>query len=356
MKITFLLPTVNFSGGIRVISIYAQWLAQHGHEVLLVSPPPRAVPFKRALKSWLRGRGWPQKKRVEPSHIDGKGLNHLVLDCHRPPTINDIPKADVIVATWWETAEWLSTFPGNWGKKVYFIQGHEVFDHLPQNRCEATYRLPFKKIVVAQWLADLMRDKYSDPTAEVVVNGVDHELFHAPVREKQRRPTIGVLYHEARLKGFDFALEVIGRLKVRIPELAVVIFGSETPSGIHPIPDYCDLHVAPSQECLRKLYSSCDVWFTASRSEGFNLMAVEAMACRTPVVSSRTGWPFGAIVDGVNGYLFDIDDAWVAEDALYKILSATNEAWKIMSVNAYQTVSEISWVSSCQKFESVLEN
>jgi hypothetical protein len=28
----------------------------------------------------------------------------------------------------------------------------------------------------------------------------------------------------------------------------------------------------------------CDAWMTCSRSEGFNLPALEAMACRTPVV------------------------------------------------------------------------
>ncbi|MFC7408438.1 glycosyltransferase family 4 protein [Hydrogenophaga atypica] len=355
MKIIFLLPPVNFSGGIRVISIYAQWLAQHGHEVLLLSPPPKPVPFRRALKSWMRGRGWPQKMRVVPSHIDGKGLNHLVLDCHRPPNINDIPRADVIVATWWETAEWLNSFPDNWGSKTYFIQGYEVFDYLPRNRCEATYRFPFKKIVVAQWLADLMREKYGDPNVEVVVNGVDHELFYSPIREKQCRPTMGVLYHEAHLKGFDVALSTISRLKARIPDLGVIAFGSRAPSGVYDIPDYFDLHIAPAQERLRELYSSCDVWLTTSRSEGFNLMAVEAMACRTPVVSSRTGWPYGAVVDGKNGYLFDIDDVLAAEDALYKILNLPNQSWKTMSDSAFSTASEISWESSCLKFESALK-
>src|SRR5208282_5263036 len=47
---------------------------------------------------------------------------------------------------------------------------------------------------------------------------------------------------------------------------------------------------------------------TASRSEGFNLPAMEAMACRTPVVSTRTGWPAEAVKTGINGVLVDVED------------------------------------------------
>ena len=41
MKITFIIPRADTSGGARVVSIYAKRLAALGHEVVIVSRPNR---------------------------------------------------------------------------------------------------------------------------------------------------------------------------------------------------------------------------------------------------------------------------------------------------------------------------
>ena len=53
MRITFLLPPVNMSGGIRVVTIYADLLSKLGHEVVLVSPPHPKIPLLRKIKSFF---------------------------------------------------------------------------------------------------------------------------------------------------------------------------------------------------------------------------------------------------------------------------------------------------------------
>lgn len=40
MKITFIVPTLNLSGGLRVVAIYAELFTQMGHKVIVVSPGP----------------------------------------------------------------------------------------------------------------------------------------------------------------------------------------------------------------------------------------------------------------------------------------------------------------------------
>ena len=50
----------------------------------------------------------------------------------------DVPDGDLIIATWWETAEWVNALSPNKGAKVYFIQHHEIF---PTFRLSAV-RLP----------------------------------------------------------------------------------------------------------------------------------------------------------------------------------------------------------------------
>src|SRR4030081_299985 len=93
-------------------------------------------------------------------------------------------------------------------------------------------------------------------------------------------------------------------------------------------------------------YALSDVCATASRSEGFNLPAMEAMACRTPVVSTRTGWPEEAIKSGWNGMLAEIDDIPALAKATEWVLTRNNEEWKTLSLNAYATVGSSSWTAS----------
>src|SRR4051812_46476012 len=179
MKITFVLPVADMGGGVKVVVIYGKALARMGHRVTVVSAPPPAPPLRRRLKSLLKGEGWMRVERAFASHLDGSGLDHRVLERSRPVTDADVPDADVVIATWWETAEWVAALSERKGAKVYFVQGHEVFPHLPVARCHATYRSPMHKIVIARWLADVMRDDYGDECVDVVPNSVDRSQFFA---------------------------------------------------------------------------------------------------------------------------------------------------------------------------------
>src|SRR5262249_5082056 len=100
----------------------------------------------------------------------------------------------------------------------------------------------------------------------------------------------------------------------------------------------------------------CDVWITASRTEGFNLPAMEAMACRTPIVSTRAGWPEEAVKTGVNGVLVDVDDLTGFAQGIEWVLSRTDEEWRGLSENAYATATSGSWEASAKMFEEALEH
>lgn len=355
MRITFVLPPANMSGGIRVVAIYAMLLTEKGHKVTLVSPPPKPLPFRRKLKSLAAGKGWSSPKS-QTSHLDGLGLDHRVIDRYRPITDRDVPDADVVIATWWETTEWVSRLSESKGAKTYFVQHHEVFDYMPVERVRATYRMPLHKIVIARWLRDVMRDKYGDTCVDIVPNSVDHGQFHAPPRGKQAQPTVGFLYHQTHFKGVDVTLLAVAKLKEAYPNLRALCFGSQRPTGGMPLPDWIEFTLSPPQECIRELYAQCDVWLTASRSEGFNLPAMEAMACRTPVVSTRTGWPEEAIENGRNGFLVEIDDVEGLANAAGQVLTLSDDAWREMSAQAFETVADSSWENSARMFVRALEH
>jgi len=269
---------------------------------------------------------------------------------------SDVPDADIVIATWWETAEWVSRLHPCKGAKVYFIQHHEVFENLPTERSRATYRLPLHKIVIAKWLQGVMASEYGDHTVDVVPNSVDRSQFFSAPRRKQSAPTVGFLYSTVPFKGVEIAIRAIEQLRERVPNLRIISFSSHEPSRLLPPPRETQFHFSPPQDQLRLLYSQCDAWITASRSEGFNLPALEAMACRTPVVATRTGWPAEAVKTGVNGVLVDIDDvAGIAGGAEW-IISRDETEWQRLSDGAYVTSSIGSWQESAKAFEMALRH
>jgi glycosyltransferase involved in cell wall biosynthesis len=355
MRITFILPVASMGGGTRVIGIYAKELMRRGHDVKLISIPPRPRPFVEKLKSWLKGAGWSQPWS-RSSHLDNRGLNHRVLEIWRPVTDADVPDADIVVATWWETAEWVHGFRPEKGVKIYFIQGHEVFSYLPV-RSRQSYRLPLHKIVVAQWLKHVMIDEYGDHVVDVVPNSVDHSQFFAPVRGKQSQPTVGLLYSTASMKGVDVSLEALRILARRLPGVRIVCFGSERVRPGLELPAEAEFFFDPPQEEIRNLYAKCDVWLTASSMEGFNLLAMEAMACRTPVVSTRTGWPTESVTSEWNGMLVDVDsDKTEIARAVEWVLLQPEQEWMRLSSNAFQTVAKSSWEQSATLLERAFVN
>lgn len=353
LKITFLSPPTTMSGGIRVIAIYAKALQDMGHSVTWVTPPRASPGLKQRLKFFLQGKSF-QKKVAPPSHAANVGLDVKVINARRPIVDSDVPDGDIVIATWWETAEWVYALSPKKGRKVYFVQHHEVFDNLPYERCRATYRLPLQKITIAQWLVDTMRDDYGDTHVELVPNSVDHSQFFAPARTKQQLPTVGFLYNVAHFKGLDITLAAIALVKQQIPNLRVICFGSRPPSPDFPLPDYCEMTVAPPQDQIRDKYAACDVWVTCSRTEGFNLPAMEAMACRTPVVSTKAGWPDESVKDGYNGFLLEVDDVNGVAAAMVKVLQTSPAGWEQLSNQAYATVRHSSWEKSSKMFEDCL--
>ena len=99
-----------------------------------------------------------------PTHFDHLPHLHRQVRGAGPIRACDLPDADVIVATWWETAEWVSVLPPSKGARVHLIQHDErIFSAEPAKRARAaaTWKLPgFTRVVVAGWLGDLGRREF----------------------------------------------------------------------------------------------------------------------------------------------------------------------------------------------------
>ena len=354
MRITFVTFRPGLAGGSRVTALHARQLARLGHEVVVVSQPLSRPGLRSRARTLLR-TGRSARPALKSPYLDHADIDYRIIEAQRPIIDADLPDADAVIATWWETAYWVAALSPAKGRKFHFIQGHEVFAHLPWQISRGSYYLPLRKIAVSQWLVDIMAREYGCHDTALVPNSVDLDQFHAAPRGRQQIPTVGLVYSAAPFKGIDTAFEAIEKARAGLPELRVIAFGSTDPALGLPLPSGTHYYRRPAQEEIRNIYAACDAWLFPSRQEGFGLPLLEAMACRTPVVATRAGAAPDLIRNGVNGYLVDVEDSSALAARLLSVLSLSQEEWRRMSDAALAVAENHTWEGATALFERALQ-
>ncbi|MGB8701562.1 MAG: glycosyltransferase family 4 protein [Thermosynechococcaceae cyanobacterium] len=336
-----------------MIAIYADRLQRQGHSVTVIAGPYPRPTVKQRLKTLFYGSPQMAVFNPETSHFADLQIRCVTLDRPRPLREADVPDGDVIIASWWETAEWIAALSPAKGRKVYFIQHHEVFEYLPRDRVEATYRLPFFQIAIAQWLVDILQTRYGAGPVALVPNGVDLNQFYSAPRSKAAVPTVGLVYSVTPWKGCDIALEAVRQVRQQHPDLHLVAFGVAAPKATLPLPPGTEFFLQPPQHQLKDLYGRCDAWLFSSRVEGFGLPILEAMACRTPVIATPAGAATEIVGKG-GGILLDAFDAAAMAQAICRLCDMDLVEWQQQSERAYAIAAQYSWEESTRRFEAAL--
>jgi len=340
MKITFVMPLASTNGGIRVVATHARILHARGHDVTVISQAGRPPAGWKPLAKRLLG----MRKRhaaVPSPLLDFLGPKHRILGQRRPLDAGDVPDADVVVATWWATAEHVAALPPSKGQKFYLLQDYEVFPNLPADRVIATYHLPLWKIAVSQYIRHEIETNHGAQVVGVVPNAVDLDQFAAPIRNRNEAVTVGFLYTQRPRKNIALAIEAIRLAKTRRPDLRVKVFGSKPPDAALPLPPWVDYHQDPAQQDIPGIYAACDAWLFTSEKEGFGLPILEAMACRTPVLATRAG-AAPDLIDGTNGTLLPgTPEAFADEIQHFADMSDTD--WQGFSAAAHHTATAYTW-------------
>jgi glycosyltransferase involved in cell wall biosynthesis len=345
MRITFLMPADDLTGGNRVVGMYARHLRERGHEVLVVSNAPDRPSLRERVRA-LRGGRWRElhsRRRPQPGHIAHSGVPHKTLEQPRPIRAEDLPDADVLIATWWETAVWMQRMPDSKGRKVHLIQGYEVWTGGDVTaRVHDALRLPNRKIAISSSLARDIEAELGDLGIAVVPNAVDLVQFDAPPRPRGEPPTVGFIYAHARFKGADICIRACELARREVPDLRVLAFGADTPSPELPLPAGAEFVHCPPQDRIASLYARCDAWLFGSRLDSFGLPILEAMACRTPVIGVPVGAALELLADGC-GVLVAPESPEAMAAAIVALCRGPEAQWRRASGRAHARAHGYSW-------------
>lgn len=351
MKINFIIPFTNLTGGIKVIFEYCNRLNEYGHKVNIYVPM-KAYKFNN---KGLRGFFKTIKESLGNTLKRGTKVKWFNLNCKIKlvPYITDkyIEDADICVATAWPTAYDVEKLCDSKGKKVYFIQHYEIWSG-DKETVENSYKLDLNQIVVANWLKKLMYDKFCKDSI-TIYSGIDEkDFYHGDKNNDKDNLTISILYHKLEWKGFQDGIEAINLVKKKYPNINVKAFGI---MGGDDIPNYIEFYENPTKMELKQIYIESDIYIFPSRNEGWGLTVIEAMACKCAVVGTNTGVIPEIGVDSHNCLISNPMDIKGLADNIVKLIE-NDDLRRNISNNGYNLALSLEWNKSVKKIEKFFES
>jgi len=107
-----------------------------------------------------------------------------------------------------------------------------------------------------------------------------------------------------------------------------------------------------SQDTLPYYYSAADVLVMPSHYESFGMVALEAMACGTPVIASQVGGLAFLVQDGITGFTIPNDDPDALCSRLTRLLSE-NDLRRQMGAAAAANAHNYAWASIARQMLDV---
>lgn len=260
---------------------------------------------------------------------------------------------------------WLSGLAGKELKEIWNIPMLHMFHTLGvmkqrvarrTGEVEGEYRLAGEREVlevsdriVAATPAELAQLQwlYQADTRKIVVipPGVDLSHFY-PIPPDEAKEYIGVppceqvlLYvgRIERLKGIDTLIEAIAIIQSQGYSVCLSVIGGDPGlsedelsaemlrlQGLredYGLSELVTFLGARSQDTLPYYYSAAEAVVVPSYYESFGMVALEAMACGTPVVASQVGGLAFLVQDGITGFTVPVDEPQKLAEYLIRLIS-----------------------------------
>ena len=357
MRITFITSGFGLSGGTKAIFELANNLTKRGHEVFVICS---LTPFIFANK-WFN-----------PFNILTKllRLSKESKGCRTPvewfgvrakllcvPSLDEkyIPDADIILATWWETAYFVKNYSGSKGKKFYFIQDYEIWMG-NREKVENSYKLGLINIVNSNRLKNILQKEAKAEIEAVILHAPDHQQFFPEKTEREKtRIRILMSYRDEQWKGTKEGIETFKIIKRKYPNAKLVMFGKKADNlNFYGLENEVEYHFSPVKGDLRRIYNSCDIFLFSSLEEGFGMPPMEAMACGIPVVATNVGALPEYATDGETVLLSLPGDVEAMAKNIIELIENKSKRDLIMA-KALKRIRNFTWEGATGELEKIFK-
>ena len=194
----------------------------------------------------------------------------------------------------------------------------------------------------------------------VIPNGIDHFSF-APARDFKRVPgqLITTASADVPLKGLDFTLYAIARLKLDYPEIKLVIIGSPR-SGGHTERLIKRLNIEQNilyranltREEIVFEYAKSNIALVSSLYEGFGFPVGEAMSCAIPLIATN----IASIPEITKSFaeLIPAESSDRIELAIRKIFSNPEKNQTKADAGRKHIIENFDWQKIAKSYESLI--
>ncbi|MGQ9588115.1 MAG: MSMEG_0565 family glycosyltransferase [Thermoplasmata archaeon] len=352
MRVAMLTYSTRPRGGVVHALKLAERLSTLGAEITLYSLArsddeaqlqgyfrPVSVPYKIFAYDWSSDLMTRLRTMID-AYVEGLPHDADVYhaqDCVGGPALAELKSRGLVVAPTFRTVHHLDDFAEP-----------RLFDF--EKRAVAKADQLF--VVSKHWRDKLSQDYGVDSL--ITYNGLDAEDFsHLPPRTSTVPTVLFVGGLEPR-KGLEFLIHAMEKVIEEFQEARLIAVGKTGFRGTDEwswfmaladrlrIGEHMEFHESVPQETLLAFYSDCDLLAMPSRTEGWGLALMEAMACGKPVVASRAGGIPELVRDGVDGMLVPPGDVRGLADSIIKLLRDRSLRERMGRAGA-ERVKEFSW-------------
>ncbi len=355
MKITILQSSLWLSGGGRVVVEYANRLSQRGHDLSIVIPKGAISPelgnlldpsvaIREARRPLIKPIGAIEQARLALSMAQAVPKSDVIVATHTPTTIVSLIAGKILrrgIPVWFymdypgmftgrRVEMWLLYNAIRWHKSALVLSSHSAqeINSFGARQC---------------YQVGLGLNEFEDvssllPQGEPLLNkGKKSILYLGDLRPR---------------KGLADFLQAAERLYPKMPDIELWIAlkdGGEVKTDV-PFRYFN----RPSVKELAHLYSSCDLFVSASWYEGFGLPPLEAMACGAPVVVTDSGGVRDFVVDGENCLLVPTRNPQAMAEAMWRVLTDPGLESKLRQ-NGPDSAKPYTWGKATLRFEHALQ-
>lgn len=268
----------------------------------------------------------------------------LKINLRKIQKINFLLKRDILVVTFWPTA-FIGLFI-NAQRKFHFIQAWEEDFYrniILKKLAKITIKFSYQKITYSDFLIKKI-EKYLKKKKciyKIPAISIDKKIF----KYKKRKPIgktvniLSVVSNYSWYKGMDNYTRLLSKIKKRHKNYKFILATMEK-NSISPLVDNF-IH-NPKPNILAKLYQDADIFLSTSRSEGFFIPGLEAMACGCPVILLNSGGVNEYAKNGINAIIANNTNEIIEKNMIEKLIK-NKRFTNLLIKNGLKTTSIFTW-------------